>query len=435
MAVTIFTIFMNTAGLLGKFSSGLTVLTLNLLHCLVTPMLTRLSSRQVGLISTSLQVAGVALCALTLSEDSFWTILGFGVLVGSGVGITFMNNIAVSAKTFPQSLSLIFGIALTTICILGASVPEMIKSFGHFFQEERNRSGLAEDDNSWYEGEGQEARRAKLLLYAGLSSVGFVGAVLLGDSQREEIREKGGEVKKTVRQHLADCVRLLSDPTFLCVACVNSTCFSVMLYLVSLAPDVYRCKFSEAGEEEDLTEGIMILKTIFIATNALGYLLFGFSGQRFINSLTLNMVIAVNLLGFCSNPRKFLYQASVLVSGLNILFIKFITSQIIPVMAMLVIFNVVSAVSSAGILMMSNLLYQDYFKNRHDFNTAVALSNVMRGAFALLINPLSSLFPDLYFLLVAISTLMITLIVFWMLVELFCSSRSQFRPVQTSSNE
>ena len=143
----------------------------------------------------------------------------------------------------------------------------------------------------------------------------------------------------------------------------------------------------------------------------------------------------MNLLGFCSNPRKFLYQASVLVSGLNILFIRFITSQIIPVMAMLVIFNVVSAVSSAGILMMSNLLYQDYFKNRHDFNTAVALSNVMRGAFALLINPLSSLFPDLYFLLVAISTLMITLIVFWMLVELFCSSRSQFRPVQTSSNE
>ena len=143
----------------------------------------------------------------------------------------------------------------------------------------------------------------------------------------------------------------------------------------------------------------------------------------------------MNLLGFCSNPRKFLYQASVLVSGLNILFVRFITSQIIPVMAMLVIFNVVSAVSSAGILMMSNLLYQDYFKDRHDFNTAVALSNVMRGTFALLINPLSSLFPDLYFLLVAISTLMITLIVFWMLVELFCSSRSQFRPVQTSSNQ
>ena len=55
-----------------------------------------------------------------------------------------------------------------------------------------------------------------------------------------------------------------------------------MLYLVSLAPDVYRCKFSEAAEEEDLTEGIIILKTIFIATNALGYLLFGFTGEPFL---------------------------------------------------------------------------------------------------------------------------------------------------------
>ena len=75
----------------------------------MTPLLTRLTSRQVGLISSSLQVLGVALCALTINEDSYWTILGFGVLVGSGVGITFMNNIAISAQTFPNSLSLIFG--------------------------------------------------------------------------------------------------------------------------------------------------------------------------------------------------------------------------------------------------------------------------------------------------------------------------------------
>ena len=75
----------------------------------------------------------------------------------------------------------------------------------------------------------------------------------------------------------------------------------------------------------------------------------------------------VNLMS-CSNPRKFLYQASVVVSGLNILYIRFITSQMLPVMAMLVIFNVLSAITSAGILMMSNLLYQDYFNNRNDLH-------------------------------------------------------------------
>ena len=141
----------------------------------------------------------------------------------------------------------------------------------------------------------------------------------------------------------------------------------------------------------------------------------------------------VNLMS-CSNPRKFLYQASVVVSGVNILYIRFITSQMLPVMAMLVIFNVLSAITSAGILMMSNLLYQDYFSNRNDFNTAVALSNVMRGAFALLINPLSSLFPDLYSPLLSLSTLMISLIIFWILAELFCRPRSQFRQVPTTTS-
>ena len=189
-------------------------------------MLTRLSFRQVGLTSTGLQVLGVALCALTLSQHSTWRILGFGVMVGSGVGITFMNNIAISAKVFPHSLSLMFGIALTTICIFGSAVPEIIKSVGHFFQGERNKTGSVEDDNSSDDDDSQEVRRAKLLFYAGLSCIGFIGAALLREPPEEESREKGGEVRKSVRQHLRDCVRLLSDPTFLCVASVNSTCFS-----------------------------------------------------------------------------------------------------------------------------------------------------------------------------------------------------------------
>ena len=91
LAVILFTVFMNTAG----FS--------------VSPLLKVVSFRCVAVISTLLQVLGLAICALTVTGHFCWTLLGFGVLVGSGVGITFINNIVISHKTFPKSLTLVFG--------------------------------------------------------------------------------------------------------------------------------------------------------------------------------------------------------------------------------------------------------------------------------------------------------------------------------------
>ena len=91
MAVVSFTIFINTAG----FS--------------VYPLLKFVSYRWVAVISTILQVVGLVICAFTVTEHIVWTILGFGVLVGSGVGMTFMNNMIISQKTFPNSLSVAVG--------------------------------------------------------------------------------------------------------------------------------------------------------------------------------------------------------------------------------------------------------------------------------------------------------------------------------------
>ena len=75
----------------------------------VSPLLKVVSFRWVAVISTILQVSGLMICAFTVPEHIGWTILGFGVLVGSGVGITFMNNIAISHKTFPTSLPVVIG--------------------------------------------------------------------------------------------------------------------------------------------------------------------------------------------------------------------------------------------------------------------------------------------------------------------------------------
>ena len=134
--------------------------------------------------------------------------------------------------------------------------------------------------------EREEVRKVKLYFYAGLSCIGFLGAALFFQKSQEEKEEErlNKEVKKSVKQHLRDCVRVLSDPRFLLVGCVNSSCFSIMLYLVSLAPDIYKCKFREAAQDQDMSENIKILKSIFIATNALGYLLFGFSGELWCGS-------------------------------------------------------------------------------------------------------------------------------------------------------
>ena len=111
----------------------------------VKPLLKVISFRWVAVISTLLQVLGLSLCALTVTEHFCWTLLGLGVLVGSGVGITFINNIVICHKTFPNSLTLVFGeisaedtlqykhdfiiaaIALSTICLIGSAVPKLLK--------------------------------------------------------------------------------------------------------------------------------------------------------------------------------------------------------------------------------------------------------------------------------------------------------------------
>ena len=91
LTVNCLTIFMNTAG----FSVNL--------------LLKKVSHRLVAAIATTLQVAGLAMCALTVGGEEVWSILGLGVLVGSGLGITFMNNIMISNKTFPNSLTTAIG--------------------------------------------------------------------------------------------------------------------------------------------------------------------------------------------------------------------------------------------------------------------------------------------------------------------------------------
>ena len=111
-----------------------------------------------------------------------------------------------------------------------------------------------------------------------------------------------------------------------------------------------------------------------------------------------------------------LYQVAVGCLSLNILLVSFIIGKNeTTVMALLVLFTIFSALGLAGVLMMSNLLYEDYYSGSERFTAAVNLSNVMRGLFALLIYPFRELVTDFYHQLYMFSGVMITLVILWII--------------------
>ena len=62
-----------------------------------------------------------------------------------------------------------------------------------------------------------------------------------------------------------------------------------------------------------------------------------------------------------------------------------------------VAFSIITGASSSAMFLTTNLVYVDCFKSKYE--TAVTLSNLFRGMFALVINPLSTLFDLMHFLM------------------------------------
>ena len=90
--ISVFTIFMNSVPLCLNFVS--------------------ITTRKIAILATCLQIVGLLLCYLTISSSWIGILLGFGVLVGSGIGLHIVNVLTVACTAFPTSLTLACGIFL-----------------------------------------------------------------------------------------------------------------------------------------------------------------------------------------------------------------------------------------------------------------------------------------------------------------------------------
>lgn len=332
---------------------GLFTVFMNLVSIFVGPMVKARSSRFVAIIATSCQVLGLVICAF--SNSSALIMIGFGILVGTGVGLSFVNNIIIVRKHFPSNVALAFGTALSFICLAGLAIPQVVNSLiGHFEQQ------------------GDLLNKWTLLVYAGFSCLGFIGAFLMVPDppgilvpfNDETVPEQANDEPRESEliQAFKEFLNLLKSPEYVVTAVINSCCFSIMIYFISMLPQIATTR----GFDDQSSN----LVTIFIASNVVAFLPMGFLGDS--EFLKINFKF----------PKKSLYIFCCVGLVFTIFFISFTSSFI-----SLIVGTVLSAIFTSGMFINTSLVYLDCFKLQ--FENAVGLSNLFRCIFSLVVTYLA----------------------------------------------
>jgi len=324
-------------------TTGLFIVFMNLVSIFVGPMVKARSSRFVATIATFCQVFGLIVCAF--SNSSYMLMVGFGILVGTGVGLSFVNNIIIVQKSF-KSTSLAFGLALTIISLLGVAIPPVTNSLISYFKQQGDLL------NQW-----------TILVYSGFSCIGFLGAHLMAPqpgilvpSNEESVPESGdGESEDSeLIKAFKEFSDLLKDPIYVVTAIVNSCHFSVMVYFISLLERLARVRDIES----------YILVTIFTSSNVAALLPMGLVGDTDIMKRVFEF------------PRKALF----ILCGFGLTFTIIIIS-LSSDFKTLIVGTILTAIFSSGMFVTTNLVYEDCFKTK--FANAVGLSNLSRCIFSL----------------------------------------------------
>jgi len=385
------------AGSCGNWSWAITMtiftVSMNLAAVLVSPLVRVSSPAFVAGLATTLQIGGLLIAAYTNSEAGIE--IGFGVLVGAGAGISLVNNIIFVKRNFETRLvSLVFGVAITSICLLGLPIPYLM-------------SFLKTATDKDY---------AKVIaVYAGLSGIGCVGAILMRSKTAEHQSAEAPSCSIAVRQTCQDFGALLTSGKFLFTAAVNSICFALMIYMLSLIPKI---NFVDKFYDQNIFENISLseaekrfankakfmTETTLIAGNSIFPLVFGFLGD------------SARLKRLLKQPKRVLYGLCSLQLAITVLCMNYITS-----LPLFILTTVLAAISFNGMLLLTNLVYIELYKEKQEFESAVSLSNLFR-CMGTLIYPLLNLISpcSISDQLLTMATLLGALALLW-IIQLSCA--------------
>merc|ERR1711892_1345553 len=345
------------------------LLTWNIITMFVGPLVQLQSERFVAFCGTTLAITGLVLCAF--STSTLGMMLAYGLVNGAAIGLINANGILIISKFFKKKIGLAFGLFAAGLGLGALGLPQLVKFLLQSFS-------------------GQQT----ILIYAAICSIGYIGAILMQDvkplmkqiteedfkllQQKNTKNTENGVVKKTKlneKDGEKDCCRdfiifrvfcmiewkLLSDPFFLMVAIGNSMGYcAVLSYLSSL-----RTICSEKGLSASQTADII---SVIAFTEIFTRVFQGYIGDRACIRNTFR------------HSKKVMFTIMGLGMSASLVAISFSFDFV-----SLAICVSVCSLFTSGIFINGPLIYSECFPE--NLPSAIGLSNLFRGAIAILFGP------------------------------------------------
>lgn len=362
---------------------------------LAGPIVQIRSSRFVAFCATVLNVCGLLIISLANCTEMMF--LGYGLVMGAGMGLNNLNNILIMTSYFKKRISLAYGIYATGLTVAQLVLPQLVTLLLRHLSDQQT-----------------------ILIYAALTSVGFIGSLLMkpvdeflvwevnsehDSTQEEELFCTGNKIsseitsdaksgeEKTEKNHKCGGFlniftminwNLLRDPNFIAIAIGNSFVFNSVLSYISQ----YVAIASEKGLTLDECANLISAAS---ATEIVAKLLIGFLGDLpFLRTVF-------------RYPKKSIYTIAAIGMSFSMLAMTFSYNFTTVLISVLLGSFFLSAVQ-----IYTGLVYAEVFPS--DLASALGISNLSRAALAFAVGPVigalrevsASFDLPLYFLMSAI---------------------------------
>ena len=236
----------------------------NLVTMLVGPLVQLRSERFVGFCSTLCICLGVGLS--TLATCKAHMMLTYGLLCGTGMGLSNANVILLLNKYFRKKVGLAFALFAMGLGISAILMPQLIKFLLQNFSSNQ-----------------------AIFIYAAVTTIGFTGAVLYRDVTPFLVAEVGAAEKPLMNQPKVQATkpaengikskessrnafvkffmmikwRMLLSPYFLMIAFGNSMVFNVMLNYISSMRTITKEKGLTVSQTADIVSIMATSEIVF----------------------------------------------------------------------------------------------------------------------------------------------------------------------------